>query len=122
MPRSVKLSVPAEASFARTVRMTAANLAVVMDLGVDEVEDLRMAAEEGFVLACATHPDVCDVAFVLDETELRMSFSLGADDPEEGETDLDLVELLLAAVCDEFGVTEDGSVLNITKTVTCHAA
>ena len=57
--RTVRLSVPAEASFARTVRMMAANLAVVCDMSVDEVEDVRMAAEEGFVLCCATAPDSC---------------------------------------------------------------
>ena len=40
--KSVRLSVPAEPEFARVVRMTAANLAVLCDMNVDEVEDLRM--------------------------------------------------------------------------------
>ena len=58
---AVRLSVPAEARYARLVRMTVANLAVLCDLGVDEVEDLRMIAEEGFVLSCATQPASCDI-------------------------------------------------------------
>ena len=47
--KRVCLTVPAEPGFARIVRMTAASLAVTCDMGVDEVEDARMAAEEGFV-------------------------------------------------------------------------
>ena len=61
----VKLSVPAEARFARAVRMTASNLAVCCDMSVDDVEDVRMAAEEGFVYACATRPTTCDIVFGL---------------------------------------------------------
>lgn len=120
---SVTLRVPAEARFARAVRMMAANLAVVCEMGVDEVEDLRMAAEEGFVFACSTHPASCEVAFELDEGEVRISFSLGDDDPDEatGATDIDLVELLLSAVCDDFGVSEDGGALRIVKKVGEHA-
>ena len=60
---TIRLSVPAEPAYARAVRMMAANLAVVADMGVDDVEDLRMAAEEGFVYSCATEPSTSDVSF-----------------------------------------------------------
>ena len=110
----VRLSVPAEASFARSVRMLAANLAVCCDMSVDDVEDIRMAAEEGFVYACATMPDVCAIAFALTDGEISMSFSLGDVIPEEADDQsLDLVELLLSAVSDDFGVNEDGTALTI---------
>ena len=124
MGSTVTLSVPAEAVYARTVRMTAANLAVVLDLDVDTVEDLRIAAEEGFVFACATGPEVVDVSFELGEDEVGMSFTLGDADPEEADAELDLVELLLAAVCDDFCITDsaDGEVLVVRKNVTSHAA
>ena len=46
---NVILSVPASAEYARSVRMLAASLAVTDDFSVDDVEDVRMAAEEGFV-------------------------------------------------------------------------
>ena len=62
----VELSVPAEAAFARTVRMMAANLAVIGDMTVDDVEDARMVAEEGFVCACATAPEPCEVIIISD--------------------------------------------------------
>lgn len=61
--KRVCLTVPAEPGFARIVRMTAASLAVTCDMGVDEVEDARMAAEEGFVYACATGQQECGIVF-----------------------------------------------------------
>lgn len=112
--RTVRLSVPAEASFARTVRMMAANLAVVCDMNVDEVEDVRMAAEEGFVLCCATAPDSCEVTFSLAAGEVRTSFDLGPETRSD-DGDLDLAELLLDAVCDEHGVSEDGAQLYLVN-------
>ena len=100
----VKLSVPAEARFARAVRMTASNLAVCCDMSVDDVEDVRMAAEEGFVYACATRPTTCDIVFGLAPDGMTADFSLGDEDPDEaadpsGEPQpIDLVEVLLGAV------------------------
>ena len=70
----VELSVPAEAAFARTVRMMAANLAVCLDMNVDDVEEVRMAAEEGFVLSCASKPAVCAIAFDLSDDGIAMEF------------------------------------------------
>ena len=106
----VRLSVPAEPSFARTVRMMAASLAVVCEMSVDEVEDVRMAAEEGFVLCCGTAPESCEVSFTIGAGEVRTSFGLGSAPLPSGDA-YDLAELLLQAVCDEHGVTDDGSTL-----------
>ena len=119
----ISLSVPAEAAFARTVRMVAANLAVVQELDVDTVEDVRMVAEEGFIYACATKPAACEVSFDLHDDEMRIAFSLGdADLDEAGDgADLDLVELLLSSVCDEFYVSDDGGELCLAKKVGAHA-
>jgi serine/threonine-protein kinase RsbW len=108
---NVKLSVPAEADYARSVRMLAATLAVSDDLSVDDVEDVRMAAEEGFVYACSTFPERCDVSFTLGEGTVAMDFVLGSgavdvDESGENEEQLELVELLLSAICDEFEVSD----------------
>ncbi len=109
--KSVRLVVPAEAAFARTVRMSASALAVCCDMSVDAVEDVRMVAEEGFVYCCATAPEAVDVSFSLSQGGMTMDFSLGSQVPEgEG---LDLVEVLLAAACDEFCVSEDGRTLHL---------
>ncbi|EHF01647.1 MULTISPECIES: ATP-binding protein [Olsenella] len=122
----VRLSVPAEAKYARAVRMTAASLAVACDMSVDDVEDVRMAAEEGFVYCCATRPESCDISFRLGERAVRMDFVLGEGEPDEseggaGEDGLEMVGLLLSAICDEFDITEEG-VLHLAKgTVVAHA-
>ena len=109
--KSVRLIVPAEAAFARTVRMSASALAVCCDMSVDAVEDVRMVAEEGFVYSCSTAPEAVDVTFSLLPGGMTMDFSLGGQDPEgEG---LDLVEVLLSAVCDVFSVSEDGRTLHL---------
>lgn len=120
--KTVSLTVPAEAGFARSVRMMASNLAVVCNMSVDDVEDVRMAAEEAFVFSCATHPDSCSITFSLGKDDLSMDFSLGdgdedfsVSDDEETTESLDLAELLLSAVCDEYEVSPDGSTLHVVK-------
>lgn len=116
--KTVTLSVPAEPAFARSVRMLAANLAVCCEMGVEEVEDVRIAAEEGFVYACATRPAACDIVFSFGSEDLTMAFSLGETIPEDtNDQALDLVELLLSAVCDDFGVSDDDTQLVICKKI-----
>lgn len=114
----VNLSVPAEPSFARSVRMMAANLAVLSSMNVDEVEDARMAAEEAFVYACATRPELCEMTFEVTSDSLEMTFSLGslqpADDEELAEQ-VGLAQVLLAAVSDSYAIAEDGTCLHVVK-------
>ena len=122
LTNTVGLSVPAEACYARAVRMLAATLAVNCDMSVDEVEDVRIAAEEGFVYSCATAPDVVDVRFILSDDIFEMEFSLGernfADAPRDIDAPpLDLVELLIDAVCDFYGVSDDDSLLHLVKKI-----
>ena len=110
---TIRLSVPAEPAYARAVRMMAANLAVVADMGVDDVEDLRMAAEEGFVYSCATEPSTSDVSFSVGTGSIAMEFSLGdatSDDPTRAYADL-----LLSAVCDDYEADRDAHVLRWEK-------
>ena len=114
----VTLSVPAQPAFARSVRMMAANLAVLCSMTVDDVEDARMAAEEAFVYACATHPATCDISFEVTDDGIAMTFTLGgpldAGDPAVVEQ-VGLAQVLLGAVSDSYEVSGDGSVLHVTK-------
>lgn len=118
--KMVSLAVPAEPEFARSVRMLAANLAVVCGLSIDDVEDVRMAAEEGFVFSSASGQDVVTVAFMIDEAKIVMEFSLGS---EVGEGDVfddgsfEYAKLILDSVTDEATVDEDNNVLRIVKTM-----
>ena len=107
------LRVPAEAAFARSVRMTAAALAVSCDMSVEDVEDVRMIAEEGFVYTCATAPESVEVRFSLERGRVTMDFSLG--DTEPSDESVDLVRVLLSAVCDEFAFEDDGSTLHLVR-------
>lgn len=119
----IRLSVPPQATYARSVRMMAANLAVLCSMSVDEVEDARMAAEEAFVYACATAPELCEMTFSLSEDALHMEFSLGSvvpsDDPALAEH-VELAQLLLEAVSDACEIAEDGSTLHVSKLVGGH--
>ena len=99
----IRLSVPAEASFARPVRMFAANLAVLSSMNVDETEDLRMAAEEGFVYACSTGPAQVDIEFHVESNEVRMEFGLGEQSVQD-DASLSYATLLLGALCDRFEI------------------
>ena len=119
---AVALRVPAEPRYARAVRMLAATLAVNCDMSVEEIEDVRIAAEEGFVYSCATAPEAVDVSFLLKDDAFEMEFGLGEASFEEASravdaAPLDLVELLLSAVCDDFGVSDDDSLLHLVKKV-----
>lgn len=114
----IRLSVPCESSYARSVRMMAANLAVLCAMSVDDVEDARMAAEEAFIYACATGPECVDMTFELTDNALLMSFSLGDVVPREQAElaeQVGLAELLLSAVSDSYQIAEDQSVLRVTK-------
>ena len=107
------LRVPAEAAFARSVRMTAAALAVSCDMSVEDVEDVRMIAEEGFVYTCATAPESVEVSFSLETGRMTMDFSLGEALPSDDS--VDLVRVLLTAVCDEFSFEDDGATLHLVR-------
>lgn len=115
----VELKTPAAAEFARSVRMLAANLAVVCGLSIDDVEDVRMAAEEGFVFSSSTDQDEVQVLFTIDEAKIQIQFSLGESaevgDFEDG--DFDYAKLILDSVTDEAVVDEEQGVLTVVKTM-----
>ncbi len=98
------LEVPALPRYARVVRMTAANLAVIAGMNVDEVDDVRMAAEEAFVYACATGVDgMLHITFGISEEGLSMDFNLGDQPVTEDNDEPAFVysAFILEAMCDE---------------------
>lgn len=105
----VTLTVPARGEFARTVRMTAAELATRMGMTYDEVEDVRMALEEAFVYACDCMGEDENVTFVFDLRDGALSANVGplaACDFDEDEQHY--AELIIRSLCDEFSIDRDG--------------
>lgn len=101
----ISLTVAADPHLARLVRMTAANVATLSSMSVDRVEDIRMAAEEAFIYACAALPaGQLTVSFTVDEGHVGMDFELGDtafDQLDAGETAV-YADLILGAVCDTY--------------------
>lgn len=103
------LEVPALPRYARVVRMTAANLATIAGMNVEEVDDVRMAAEEAFVYACATGiQGPLHVAFGLSTEGLSMDFNLGTEAVTEDDNEPAFVysAFILEAMCDECVISD----------------
>ena len=113
----VTLSVPARPVYARLVRMSAANVAMLSNMSVEKIEDVRMAAEEAFIYACATEPgELLDIVFTVTDEALSMSFELGEvsfDTGEGADPTAVYTDLILASVCDTYEKREHPSTLHL---------
>lgn len=110
----ITLTVPARGEYARTVRMTAAELGSRAAMTYDDIEDVRMAAEEAFVYAVDTLPEGADVriVFTVAEDKLEIDVLLGterASTSNEDERATAYASFILEAVCDEVGFASDDS-------------
>lgn len=121
----VVLTVPARGEFARTVRMTAAEVASRIGMSYDEVDDIRIAAEEAFVYAGNHVEDVGEVTFTFmpqaDQLEVAVGpLSEGCAEGSEDEMGIGYARFILESVCDEFDVTTEGArcFLHLVKRVT----
>jgi serine/threonine-protein kinase RsbW len=119
----ITLTVPARGEYAKTVRLTAAELASRLGMSYDEVDDVRMAAEEAFVYACSCLGDDDDVTFTFDVAPGSLSVAVGplpgtcapAGRPREES----YAEFILRSVCDEFAIEagEDSCTLRLNRRV-----
>ncbi|MDO9556750.1 MAG: ATP-binding protein [Coriobacteriia bacterium] len=117
----VTLTVPARSEFAKTVRMTVAELASRIGMSYDEVDDVRMAAEEAFIYAC-NRSDGDDVTFSLDLLEDGIAVTVGPVPVTDGAASEDETQdryavFILESVCDEFEIshTAEGSTLRLVR-------
>lgn len=120
----IAMTVPAKGEYAKTLRMTAAQLAGRMGMTYDDVDDVRIAAEEAFVYASDTIPDggSIDVVFTLDDDALEIEVSLGPGlrlDDEDAERRTAYATFILQSVTDRFELSsdEDGAHLRVLKRV-----
>ena len=118
----ITLTVPARSECAKTVRLTAAALAGRIDMSYDDVEDVRMAAEEAFVYAVDTLPEGADVRFdfTIGEGSIAIDVPLGPEKSatnEEDERAAAYAVFILESVCDEyeFLTGENGAHLRLVK-------
>ncbi len=108
----ITLTVPARSDYARTVRMTAAELAARLGMSYDEVDDVRMAAEEAFVYACDCADDTDGITFAFTVDEVALGIEVGplpaccaqgaAESSANGYS-----EFILQSVCDEFSIEHE---------------
>ncbi len=118
----VTLTVPARGEYARTVRMTAAELAARIGMSYDEVDDVRIGAEEAFVYACECAGEQAEVTFAFLVEDGVLSAEVGplparcaveADrSASEGYS-----EFILRSVCDEFEISRgaDSCTLKLSR-------
>ena len=118
----ITLTVPARSEFAKTVRLTAAALAGRVDMSYEDVEDVRMAAEEAFVYAVDTLPAGVDVRFefTVGDGSITIDVPLGPERTaidEEAERAAAYAVFILESVCDEyeFVTGENGAHLRLVK-------
>ena len=117
-PMHIMLSLACDPHLARIVRMTAANVATLSNMSVERVEDIRMAAEEAFIYACASTPgEPLSIGFDADDDCVSMTFELACDDfvePVDGDMTAAYVDLILGSVCDAFDKRRDPAALVLT--------
>ena len=118
----ITLIVPAKSEYAKTVRMTAAALVSRIGMTYDEVDDVRMAAEEAFVYASDTLSEGAEVTFVftLGDDGIEIDVGLGVEEPrsdEDSDRSVAYATFILESVCDryEFASDENGAHLRLFK-------
>lgn len=120
----ITLTTPASGEYAKTVRMTAAELASRLGMSYDEVDDVRMAAEEAFVYACNCLAPGADVTFTFAVASDSLDIDVGplprACAPAGGPRQEGYAEFILRSVCDEFAIDDDdaGCMLRLSHRIT----
>lgn len=116
-PYQIELNLAADPHLARLVRMSAANVAMLSSMSVERVEDIKMAAEEAFIFACAAAAGSdLSVAFAADSDGVAMDFSLKGsvfEISQDGDASAAYADLILASVCDSYEKSDDASVLHL---------
>ncbi len=118
----ITLIVPARSEFARTARLTAAALVSRLDIGYDDLDDVKTATEEAFIYACESGPDSGDIAlhFYLEDDILRIEVPISAGpraSNEDAERRSALANFILEGVCDTYEMSSDesGTWLRLSK-------
>ena|SRR5450759_758084 len=114
----IVLSVPARGEFARTVRVTAAEIASRMGMSIDDIDDVRIAVEESFALLSGHAGGDGEVTFTFtlhdDAFEaVGVTPSKECEDSGNEETGSKYARFILESVCDEFELKFEGGQCSI---------
>jgi len=120
----IELTVPARGEYAKTVRMTAASLVSRMGMSYDDVDDVRMAAEEAFVYASDTVAEGGDLkfTFTMDTDCITIDVALGSEaqlSDDEVERRASYATFILESVCDGFELASDEHGCQSLRLVKC---
>lgn len=112
----VVLIVPSRGEFARTVRITAAELASRVDMDLDAVDDVRLAVDEAFVFAIErVEGPHLTFTFTLSPHRIELTVGpmrLGCETEEAPDRSERYARFILDSICDEFQIAEvDGACL-----------
>lgn len=107
---------PADSRFISTARVTAASLAAELDFTIDEIEELRMGANELIALltefARDHDVDTLELRYVISDDGIELHGRVNAPDGAATEPDL-LATQILDAVVDSYGF--DGPAAHLVK-------
>lgn len=101
------LRVPADASYGVVVRGVVAALAALDDPSIDELDDIRLAAQEGFVslVAAVRDAETLEVAVTRGDGEIALEFRV---EGTLGSSELDTLSLtVLKTVTTEYACVDD---------------
>lgn len=106
-PRTVRLELPAEASFVRLARLTAAGLATELSYTIEEIEDVRVAIDELYFLLVdgASHSLTAHICYTILPSGLRVDGKISAPGITEPLIE-PLVKEILNVTTDEWGFDE----------------
>lgn len=114
----VVLSVPAKGEYARTVRMTAAELGARLGMTFDDVDDVRIAAEEAFVFASDRVGEDGEVTFAFELRDASLHVTVGpvpthCQDAGDDDARSQYATFILESVCDEYEIAESDGACSI---------
>ncbi len=121
---SLHIRLPVDARFAQTLRLAASSIATTADFTLEQIEDLKIAVEEAFLMSAEREdgPSQVDFGFRLfgDRMEVRVGelpADYGDEAPDDGLEQQAYGLMILRAVVDEaqFVTSGDGTQLVMVK-------
>lgn len=126
MADTVTLMVPPRGEYAKTVRLVSASLATRAGMSFEQVEDVRMAAEEAFVFVSDRSATDVPVHVVFEagdaDVSIEVSSEAGVGVAEEDALErAEYARFILEAVCDELDMGDEAVACRVRLVVRVRA-